>query len=401
MKSFLRANFLPMATFLGIASQGISKEHLNHCSHLKSRYVPDGLHCTWSDEFGGIEGQGQPQQELNRQNWSYEFIVVNNEQQVYTKKDCLKNPRQWNTCVSDGKLTIKGRPLEKPMTCPGDPDCAPSYRNHGNRTASYSSARITSKTKMEWQYGYLEFRVRLPDQNRSPQAGSWPAIWTLQNQIQEGPGTGAKPWPVKGAHEFDILEWTARYHFIESNAIWEPTHLKTDLGYNTCNFWPEGGHPACLGPEKIRRDKNCTGVFDKTPYPDTLGTTHHDANSWIWQRNMVWHQSPEPHNGEIFGCHGTSTFDHNGWYIYGYLWNKDAIQVFVNGELKHSLDIKQQGLEGWHQFKQFLIINMAYGGDLGCKFYHNIDNSDPAACLKQIKDWSTQTLEIDYIRLYQ
>lgn len=382
-----------------IVTSGLSLA--SECGIVDGSFVPEGFTCTWSDEFGGDLFQNQSPTGLDSRNWSYEFINVNNEQQVYTSRDCVNHPETWNTCVSDGRLVIQGRQLDQEITCPGHIDCAPSYGHSGSRTASYSSARLTSKTKQEWRRGYLEFRVRLPDQGRSPQPGSWPAVWTLQNEIIEGPGGGTRSWPLRGAHEFDILEWTARYNLIESNAIWEPTDTKIGLGPNSCNFFPEGGHPACQGPQKVQRDKKCNGQIDNTPYNATPQSTHSDLDSWVWQRHMSWTSLPEPHNSDIFGCAGESQFDHNGWYTYGYLWTKDHLKVLVDGELQHVLDLSKPGLEGWHDYDQFLIINMAYGGDLGCKFYHSEDNFDPEACLKNIEDWSTQTLEIDYIRLYQ
>jgi hypothetical protein len=219
----------------------------------------------------------------------------------------------------------------------------------------------------------------------------------LQNEIGEGPGGGSSAWPTQGAHEFDILEWTPKYGLFESNAIWEPDTGLNGLGYNSCNFWPEGGHPACQGPSKLRRDKGCNGSYDSgTRYADRWGSDHSDAESYVWQRHMSWHNAPEPHDTNMFGCDGSSTFNHNGWYTVGYNWTNSAIQVSINGAVQHELDITRAGLEAWSNYDQFLIMNIAYGGALGCKF-----EPDPAACINQISNWDKQTMEVDYVRYYQ
>lgn len=57
----------------------------------------------------------------------------------------------------------------------------------------YSSSRITTQDKFEFQYGRVEARAKLPEG-----AGTWPAIWMLGSDFDE------VGWPETG--EIDIME---------------------------------------------------------------------------------------------------------------------------------------------------------------------------------------------------
>lgn len=57
----------------------------------------------------------------------------------------------------------------------------------------YSSSRITTKDKLEFKYGRVEARAKLPEG-----AGTWPAIWMLGADYPE------VSWPASG--EIDIME---------------------------------------------------------------------------------------------------------------------------------------------------------------------------------------------------
>jgi len=79
-----------------------------------------------------------------------------------------------NTWVSDGtlKITAHKEPIEG---------------------KNYSSGRITTKNKVDWKYGRVEVRAKLPTGR-----GTWPAIWMLSTDGEYG------WWPHSG--EIDILE---------------------------------------------------------------------------------------------------------------------------------------------------------------------------------------------------
>lgn len=111
---------------------------------------------------------------LNESNWNYELGNGcpdicgwgNNEKQIYTKK---------NVKISNGNLVI---------TVSKDDE-------------KYYSSRITTKDKVEFQYGTVEVRAKLPTGQ-----GIWPAIWML------GHDTDTKRWPACG--EIDIMEYVGR-----------------------------------------------------------------------------------------------------------------------------------------------------------------------------------------------
>ncbi|MEM9258846.1 MAG: glycoside hydrolase family 16 protein, partial [Bacteroidota bacterium] len=99
----------------------------------------------WSDEFDGTS--------LDESNWSYQLedgcnIGLcdwgNSEAQWYTEE---------NLEVTDGMLKIHAR-----------------REQIGGK--GYTSARINSKNKQDFRYGYFEARIKIP-----PGGGLWPAFW--------------------------------------------------------------------------------------------------------------------------------------------------------------------------------------------------------------------------------
>lgn len=129
----------------------------------------------WEENFNGDE--------LEMQSWNFETGDGcpelcgwgNNERQVYTKT---------NHQVSEGRLHIKAKKLGK----------------------EYSSTKITTKGKREFQYGKIEVRAKLPLGK-----GLWPAFWMLGSNIDK------VGWPRCG--EIDILEYVGK----------EPEHIFTSL----------------------------------------------------------------------------------------------------------------------------------------------------------------------------
>ena len=120
----------------------------------------------WNDEF---DYNGLP----NKKKWSYDvkgnsYGWGNNEKQYYTKLD------KSNSIVNNGTLKIIAR-----------------RRDVGGK--HYTSARLITKDKGDWQYGRVEVRAKLPSGR-----GSWPAIWMLPTKNLYG------KWPNSG--EIDIME---------------------------------------------------------------------------------------------------------------------------------------------------------------------------------------------------
>ena len=131
--------------------------------------VPLGYALVWSDEFA-VDGLPDPTHwdydtERNRLGW------YNNERQYYARD------RSRNAWVQGGQLLITARKED----LSGASDWGGQH---------YTSARLVSRGKAAWTYGFFEVRARMPCGR-----GTWPAIWTL--------GLGGV-WPDDG--ELDILE---------------------------------------------------------------------------------------------------------------------------------------------------------------------------------------------------
>lgn len=117
----------------------------------------------WSDEF---DKAGLP----DTTKWAYDqggHGWGNNELQFYTRA------RAENARIEDGHLIIEAH--REPW-----------------EGKEYTSARLVTRGKAEWQYGRIEVRARIPEG-----LGTWPAIWTLG-------ATQPFVWPDDG--EIDIME---------------------------------------------------------------------------------------------------------------------------------------------------------------------------------------------------
>lgn len=140
----------------------------------------------WEENFDGNL--------LNEEVWNFELGDGcpnlcgwgNNERQLYTKK---------NHKIENGHLIITAQ----------------------KKDSMYSSTRITTKAKKEFQYGYIETRAKLPVGK-----GIWPAFWMLGSNISD------VGWPMCG--EIDILEYVGR----EPDMVFTSLHTKASHG-NTIN----------------------------------------------------------------------------------------------------------------------------------------------------------------------
>ncbi len=117
----------------------------------------------WSDEFDN--------KTIDTSKWTYDFGDWgwgNNELQYYT------DGRVENARIEDGNLIIEAR-----------------KNDHGNE---WTSARITTRGKVSFLYGKIEFRAKVPSYK-----GNWAAGWTLGDEYVD-----ELSWPYCG--EIDILE---------------------------------------------------------------------------------------------------------------------------------------------------------------------------------------------------
>ena len=141
-----------------------------------------GYKLVWCDEFNGTA--------LDTNKWGYQLGVQDHYGDsvgpMYWGNGELQYYTQDAVTVADGMLQITATRQDMP----------------DDRT--YSSARILTRNKACWTYGYFEARIKTPTGN-----GMWPAFWMLpeptntsnSNNIYGG-------WPAGG--EIDIMEAKGR-----------------------------------------------------------------------------------------------------------------------------------------------------------------------------------------------
>ena len=134
---------------------------------------PEGYELVWNDEFDGDS--------IDRSNWTYDiggWGWGNGEAQYYTD-------RPENARVQNGLLVIE----------------ADSEQFEGSY---YTSARLLTQGLREFQYGYIEARIKVPDG-----VGTWPAFWMLgANFGRDTEDPDDSNWPDVG--EIDIMEYAGR-----------------------------------------------------------------------------------------------------------------------------------------------------------------------------------------------
>ncbi len=243
----------------------------------------------WSDEF---ETPGLP----DASKWSFDTERnaagwYNNELQYYSAN------RMENARVEGGRLIITARKED-----------LRSAADYGGQ--HYTSARMITRGKASWTYGFVEVRARMPCG-----LGTWPAIWML--------GTGGR-WPEDG--EIDILE------------------------------------------------QRGTSAAAKSV---VLGTIHTRAYNYF--------------NGSLGVGQGSSTTVADActaFHNYQLTWDADRIRIGVDGTNYFEFANPKNGDTTRWPFNnpQFLILNLAIGGDLGGTVDLN---------------FTPQQMEVEYVRVYQ
>lgn len=242
--------------------------------------VPAGYKLVWSDEFDrdGLPDPGKWAHDTtrNKEGWH------NNELQYYA------GPRAANAVVRGGRLIITAR--KESMSSAADWG--------GQR---YTSARLLTRGKADWTYGFFEVRAKMPCGK-----GTWPAIWTLGSK-------GA--WPDDG--ELDIMEHQGHDPRRVSSAV----HMKAG----------HGGQ----------------GISGAARVADACSQFHNYQMHWTAE-------------GVRFGIDGFAHMRYPNLKLGPAAWPFDAAQ--------------------------FLLLNVAIGGDLGGAVDERIF---PVA------------MEVDYVRVYQ
>ena len=128
----------------------------------------EGWDIVWQDEFDGAS--------LDINKWSHEVGghgFGNNELQYYTDDSS-------NSFVDNGILHIRAK-------------YEPAGIGSPNNLRNFSSARLRTVGKGDWQYGRIDVRAKI-----ALGQGIWPAIWMLPSDWIYG------GWPKSG--EIDIME---------------------------------------------------------------------------------------------------------------------------------------------------------------------------------------------------
>ncbi len=141
--------------------------------NVEVHYAPDGYELVFQDEFskGSMldDSKWDYATERNAQGW------YNNEKQYYS------HARSKNARIENGRLIIEAHAEQL------DKKQYPDWSGQ-----KYTSARVLTRGKAAWTYGFFEIKAKLPCGR-----GTWPAIWTLP----EDPDV---VWPNGG--EIDIME---------------------------------------------------------------------------------------------------------------------------------------------------------------------------------------------------
>jgi beta-glucanase (GH16 family) len=243
----------------------------------------------WFDEFSvdGLPDAGK---------WNYDTARnqagwYNNELQYYASN------RPESAQVLGGNLIITAR--KESLTTASD---------YGGQ--SYTSARMLTRGKASWTYGFFEVRAKLPCS-----LGTWPAIWML--------GTGGV-WPDDG--EIDLME---------------------------------------------QRGVSAT---DKTV---VLGTIHTRAYNYL--------------NGSLGVGQGSSRSASDACYnfhSYQLIWDSGKVAIGVDGVTYFTYPKPTLSVAATWPFDnpQYLILNLAMGGDLGGAVHAN---------------FVSDQMVVDYVRVYQ
>jgi beta-glucanase (GH16 family) len=243
----------------------------------------------WSDEFSA---DGLP----DASKWGYDTARnqlgwYNNELQYYASN------RFENAHVLGGNLIITAR--KESLTAAAD---------YGGQ--SYTSARMITRGKASWTYGFFEVRAKLPCS-----LGTWPAIWTL--------GTGGV-WPEDG--EIDLME------------------------------------------------QRGTVAADKTV---VLGTIHTRAYNYF--------------NGTLGvgqGANRSVSDACTNFHSYQLIWDEGKVAIGVDGgtHFTYTRPTPSDATTWPFDNPQYLILNLAMGGDLG--------GAVPA-------NFASDQMVVDYVRVYQ
>lgn len=234
---------------VGVLSACIQQKDLEVCGFSENL---DAYELVWADEFEGSE--------IDQSKWSFDIGNGcdispdlcgwgNNELEWYTD-------RPENAFLSNGNLVIRAK-RESP-------------RYLGQHL--YTSARMVTKGKGDWQYARIDVRAKLPKGK-----GIWPAIWMLPTDNAYG------NWPKSG--EIDIMENVGD----KPNEVFGTIHYGHDYWRYKSQLYrlPSGDFSQDFHVFSLRWKENCIQFFvDDIQVGESLTPTTTLPTTWPFQERF-------------------------------------------------------------------------------------------------------------------
>lgn len=180
-KSRVRVSALVSASILVTSTFAVMPATISQAA------APKVLKLLWADEFNGKKGSLP-----SSKNWEYDigngYGWGNAELQYYTKKSANISTD------GKGKLVISANRISDLQGNATDNSSATTQILNSCWECQFTSAKIKSAKKIQFQYGRIEARMKV-----AAGEGTWPAFWMLGADLLEG-----NPWPECG--EIDIVE---------------------------------------------------------------------------------------------------------------------------------------------------------------------------------------------------
>ncbi|RUO77689.1 glycoside hydrolase family 16 protein [Idiomarina seosinensis] len=242
-----------------------------------------------------------------------------------------------NAFVSDGTLKIVAMPAGEDSDGP----------------LPYTSARLNSKNKGDFKYGRIEVRAKMPEGQ-----GSWPAVWMMPTDSVYG------GWPKSG--EIDIVEAVNLKTTDEDGNVENNVHGTLHYGRD----WPDNSSSGKA--YELADGANPADEFHTYAIEWQQGEIRWYVDGYLYQTQRD-SQVRFNSKGEAIGL------NHQGWFTEYYDQS--------SGEL--TVDYGPAPFD--QQFH--LIMNLAVGGD----WPENTNNLG----IDESAFADGQTLEIDYINVYQ
>jgi len=241
MPQFL-PSFRPLLafTFAGMISASAADDTASFAGTGQSQvekvtFDPAKWELVWADEF---DKDGQP----DARYWTHEEGYLRNGEAQYYTSGRLENAR-----VEDGKLVIEARRDNwegKPIT----------------------SASLRTKGKKPFLYGRIEARAKVPTGR-----GTWPAIWTLGENVKEA------GWPACG--EIDILE----------NVGFDPSRVHANIHCKAYNHMIKTGKGNSINAHEPWKDFH---VYAIEWYEDRIEFFYDDTRYFVYRKESddpkVW-----------------------------------------------------------------------------------------------------------------